>query len=245
MRKYYAKISSVWPKTNDSMSKCSRNAYCGISLTNPNFYGNRLRAILKFLAENFEKTLLVTSGYLYRHHYRLYHESEELSLNYALEKERAYIENELIPALDELGNDGIKLNFVRWEEIFLMNEVQFAHEKLLDFHNEDQLFNKSISELAQNFVLAKTSKGCRPICCSESKAIQLSIDFLLEETSVFNYLVEQNYKTDVYPGIALPALRALQGKNSAPVGLRERCVIELALLKRGSKCTNVRARVIT
>lgn len=51
-------------------------------------------------------------------------------------------------------------------------------------------------------------------------------------------VVEQGYTVDVYPGIALPALRNMDKYNNVPLGLTKRVVLELEIVKKGSKRKN-------
>lgn len=104
MRKHVARIKSVWPKDEKVESICIRKAYCGVSLSNPNYYGARLNAIVDFLLSNFEESLVITGGYLYRYHYRLFCLDDDTALKLAMEKETGFINNELKSVLDGLNS---------------------------------------------------------------------------------------------------------------------------------------------
>ena len=234
MRYYAVKIKDLWPIGSKEHDILQEKAYCGLSLSNPNFYGKRLDALIDFLTEHFDQTLLITTGYVYRLHYRLFIENDDKALEYALSKEKHYINEELLPSLERLKKlDRNRLKFINWQDISLNSKFEAVFSQVLRFYTNEIDFKDDIEMVAKNFVEHKLKKVDSPLCCSEAEAIKLSTDFLLEETAVFEYLVNEGYKVDVYPGIALPALRNIAKFSNAPIGLKHRKALELDILKRG------------
>lgn len=234
MRRHIAKIKNIWPLECDEKKALSENAYCGLSISNPNFYGQRLQAVINFIAANFNKCLLITTGYVYRHHYLLFNSNIQEALNLAEEKEKIYFENELMPVLTNLVTE-CEINVLSWRELFFQEGFKNSIEEVIIFYEEESDFRQRINSVAESFVISKIKSNAHNLFWSKEKAIDLSINFLLEEAAIFNYLSEKGYKTDIYPGISLPALRDVLKYDRAPIGLKQRSVIELSVLRRGRK----------
>jgi len=234
LRYYASKIKQIWPEGTDAKQVFLENAYCGLSISNPNFYGKKLAAVIDFLAKNFNQSLLITSGYVYRFHYNLFTEDSHTALEEALERERFYIEYELNPVLEALdARSQSKISFIHWHDIISKDEFKEIFVEITQFYNSELNFKCELKDMAEDFIDFKTLKNERKICWSKDEAVNLSVNFLLEETAVFEFLVRMRYTVDVYPGEALIALREIKKYSNAPPGLLQRKTVELDILRRG------------
>ncbi|MBX9702565.1 MAG: hypothetical protein K2X39_00280 [Silvanigrellaceae bacterium] len=233
MRKHFAQIrsGSFDPGIDKFFNK---KAYCGISLSNPNYHGKRLSAVLFFLSDFFYRTLLITTGYIYRHHYRLISETEKIALLKSEEAEQLYIEEHLLPQIKQLSLEK-KFEIVTWKEIYDTEEFKKYHEEVLHFYESNPSFKNDINQFAFNFIEKKMEQGTE-FKVNQEFAIKASIDFLLEETSVFNTLTSaRGYEVDVYPGKHIPALNNIKSYVDCPKGLKNRIPVEISIHRVGRK----------
>lgn len=243
MRKHIAKVSAVWPNlTNNDLSPLyAKKAYSGLSLSNPNYFGDRLLAVIRFLGTHFNSSLLITTGYVYRLHYQLYFQDKDTALNHALENENDYFKNELLPALSE-SDLSHKIKTVRWYDLYNTKKFQESLSEIQIYYSNELSFKDEIDSIAKAFIRSKLKNTKRSFCCSEDTAIQLSIEFLLEESAVFNLIALDGYTVDVYPGVAIPILKDINCYMDPPSGLKQRKIIELSIQRRGRKkklCTSL------
>ena len=88
--------------------------------------------------------------------------------------------------------------------------------------------------MAEQFVNKQLEHG--EVKISKKSAIGCSINFLLEETAMFNLLIGDGYQVDVYPGQHVAALNSIGSRiPDAPVNLKNRIVIELTIHRVGRK----------
>ena len=229
MRKHVAKVSAIYPESKLLRELSNEKAYCGLSLSNPNYTSDRLKAVLQFMATNFKKPIAITTGYLYRYHYQMLGYNYEEALNLALKKEADHLKNELLPILELESLSEVEV--IKWESISKNEELILSLYEIKNFYDVCSEFKSKIDEVALNFLNAKE----KYIVGSLENAKKLSVNFLLEESAVFDYLALKGYRVDVYPGIALPALRNMDKYANAPEGLKNRIAVEILIKRSGRK----------
>lgn len=229
MRKHVVKVSAIYPDSKSLSDLANEKAYCGLSLSNPNYTSDRLKAVLQFMVMNFKNPVAITTGYLYRYHYQMYGYNYDEALNLALKKENEHFRKELIPTLESGGVSEVEI--IRWDSISKNEEFMINLNKINKFYDECCEFKNKIDEVALNFLNAKA----KDIVGSFENAKKLSINFLLEESAFFDYLALKGYRVDVYPGTALPALRDMSKYANAPEGLKDRVAIEILIKRSGRK----------
>jgi tRNA-dependent cyclodipeptide synthase len=232
MRKHVARIKAIWPSDQNIAQLLDQKAYCGISLSNPNYSGKRLEAVINFLSDQFSSFILVTGGHLYRYHYRLFHQDMEIALLHALEVEQKYVNEHLRPTLNKMFISE-KVKVLSWSEIILMREFKISLTEVINFYNKELIFHSDINKIANDFIKKQMSLH-KVFTCSIVEAKQLSINFLLEELAVFDLLVKKGYLVDVYPGVNVTAIRDIKKFADAPKGLLKRISIELTIHRTGS-----------
>lgn len=234
MRKHFAKARAIWPTGVCFDNIIGKQAYCGISLANPNYTGKRLQAILLFIVENFKNPLVITSGYLYRHNYQLVSSTEKEAIKKAFSDELNYLDKELYPSIKMLKLEN-QIQIQTWYSICNTLGFEEMDLELKNFYEEEQLFKSNIQDIAASFVSSKLAQGLI-LSTSIENAIEHSIDFLLEEASVFNFLISQGYEVDVYPGKHVSALNNINQKyKNPPTNLKKRIVVELSIHRVGKK----------
>ncbi len=233
MRKYYAVANRILPVNLTIDEINNQNAYCGLSLSNPNYYGKRLEAILKYLIKQFKKSILITSGYLYRYNYMLAGHDEKQSINLAIKEEKEYIDNQLMKYKSLI--DDKRINLTTWFDYIGTDAFNQSLREINHFYNNNEIFSEKISYIASNYVDAKRSS--QTIRVPTIDAINISKNFLLEEIVIFNIMLKRGYRVEIYPGVIMPVLDdIINGEFSdAPPQLKERISIELKVKKKGTK----------
>jgi len=232
LRKHFAKANAIYPKYLNEIELYNKTAY--ISLLNPNYSGKRLLAILNYLATHFKDPLMITAGYLYRYHYEMYTGCKQEAIELALAAEKKYIETQLYPALKATSLEStIKLS--DWQSQLDLNEFKQSRDTLQHFYEHNSSFKLEIQTMAKNFIEKQYSQADN-FRISKTDAIQCSINFLLEESMLFDCLINRGYEIDIYPGKHVTALNDIGSRYpDAPIGLRDRTVIELTIHRVGRK----------
>lgn len=232
MRKHVARVKAIWPESENLLSIPKDKAYCGVSLSNPNYSGKRLKAVIFFLLDNFDDILMVTGGYLYRYHYQLTRTLDN-SIEMALKKESEYIKNHLEPVLAEIDNQKA-VKIAKWYDIYRTEEFDNSIKEINKFYTNNKIFADEINAVAEKFIDKQISLGVN-LSCSQNDAITLSVKFLLEETAMFNHLAKNGYTIDVYPGTNVTALHNVRHAVGCPEGLKKRTSIEVNIHRIGKR----------
>ena len=152
--------------------------------------------MLRFLETRDTPIIIVTPGHLYRHVYMSQNNTtEEDGEEIALKKQKSYIEEELLPCLENFPDMNIRL--VNWYDYYQKDAFQ---DILQEFHaafNKNGPFAKDMSQSVKNFLKLSdtdclTEKGQKDFACS--------VNFVLEEYTFFSYAVLNGHPALVYPG---------------------------------------------
>ncbi|MHC4186606.1 MAG: tRNA-dependent cyclodipeptide synthase [Planctomycetota bacterium] len=219
-------LVKITPKISEQELFSYKKCYMGISLANPVFQGKPLEALLSWMIDRFEMSLVVVGDYLWRFNEQIFS-----GLDSAQAEESAnalgdsFIEktNELF---DNLPSE--KVNLTRWESHLSTAEFLRSKNELEHLFESDPDFHSSVERDAFSFV-RRQAKQSKKFAVETERAIELSSQYLLEEIAVFSALAEQGWHVELYPG---PELRVLvdivKGKyQNIPKGLKERINVEL------------------
>ena len=176
--------------------------------------------------------LIITGGYLYRLHYEMLSGCKDTAVALALDDEKKYIETQLMPSIDSLSLSG-KIQILTWSDLCQTAEFEKSRFEIQCFYNGNLQFKRQIDQMAEQFINKQLERG--EIKISKKAAVDCSIEFLLEETAMFNLLINDGYQVDIYPGRHVAALNDI-GLHipDAPMGLKNRIVIELTIHRVGS-----------
>ncbi len=221
------RIVTITPEISEQKVFSYRRCYMGISLDNPVFEGNSLRALLHWATERFEHCLVVAGDYLRRHN--------EFILN-GLDRERAAAAavsagDEFIEKARDIfaETDGDKVELIRWRQCLAFVEYEHSRAALDKLFAADEAFREAVSRDAVGFVERQRDRN-RRLAVDEAGAIEISCEYLLEEIAVFSALSERGWHVELYPGPELHVLVDVAAGRFAdiPQGLRERINIELS-----------------
>ncbi|UTC24939.1 hypothetical protein MMH89_02095 [Candidatus Comchoanobacter bicostacola] len=166
------------------------------SFANPYFYGNRLYALLQFLSKRDNPVVIVTPGHLYRHVYMAQNNtSEEKGYEIALNKQKSYMEEELLPCLENFP--GLNVRLVNWIDYYKRESFQEILGQFYAAYEKKGGFSKEIDQSVMSFL--RVGKGERSEGQCE-KDFNCSINFILEECAFLSYAVLNGHPAMIYPG---------------------------------------------
>ena len=225
------KIVKILPRVSRAQAYARKKCYLGISLENPLFEGDTLRAIVLWASAQFEQTLVIVGDYLCRFNERILSACDEKTAGLlALKRGDLFLSKtkELFNSLPE-G----KVILTRWKE-HLQNEQFIRSKKILDeIFESDEEFRAAIEYDALSFVRRQRKHNLN-LAVDMEQAIRLSSEYILEETAVFSSLSERGWSVELYPGSELKVLAEVaKGRFPAvPRGLKDRLSVELKISSR-------------
>jgi len=224
-------IARILPKISQQELFSRKKCYLGISLENPLFEGDSLRAMLLWASEKFEHCLVIVGDYLCRFNERIVNGCDE---------NRA---GELALGLGDLflsrtsglfeGLAARNVLLTRWKEH--LHSEQFSRPKAVldELFESDEDFRASIEYDALSFVKRLRKRNPNPPVGVE-QALRLSCQYILEEVAVFSSLSELGWSVELYPGSELRVLAnvAKGAYPRVPAGLKKRISVELKVRHR-------------
>jgi tRNA-dependent cyclodipeptide synthase len=198
----------------------------GISLANPVFQGDALESLLVWMAENFEKSLIVVGDYLWRFNEQIFAGLDPEKA----EKESIALGDMFIEQSKDIFKklSSEKVSLTRWQSHLLTEEFSESKKELDSLFESDPDFRSSIERDAFSFVRRQAKQSIK-LAVETEKALELSSQYLLEEIAVFSSLSQQGWHVELYPGPELKVLVDIaKGKyKHIPTGLKERINVEL------------------
>jgi len=231
MKKRKIKIVRITPNVNKE-DLFNNNCFIAVSLNNPFFYGEKLKLLLEFISRKFDNCLIIIADVLYRYNIEII---EGLIGNEAIEKAKEIgkkSELEFISLIAEFEKKKFTIN--HWQDFTNNDSFSSTLMQLKQMYSNNQRFNKSICNTANEFItrlIRKSGELDTPI----DKALQLSVEFILEEMAVYNIVSSKGYYVDIYPGTYLPILQDISlGKFSdAPEYLKRKINVEVKSVRIG------------
>ncbi len=208
-------IKSIFPKlSRDELFKYE-NCYLGVSLDNKYIQDPYFPIILQWINTHFKKCVVIIGDYLNRHNsYIAQGHLDAATINQNLEAGQTvaqYMQQYL------LAQSQCEFEIIRWQD-FLITNNDFVKTK--NFYEESYKVNPdfaaSLNQTAKKFVTSKNDKGLVKIPIAE--ALNVSIQYLLEEIAVFDLLEAQGFKVKIYPGTILPTLKDIVNKKILNLG---------------------------
>jgi tRNA-dependent cyclodipeptide synthase len=227
-------IVKILPRISQVELFARKKCYLGISLENPLFEGDSLKAMLLWAADKFEHCLVIIGDYLCRFNEQILNgcdanRASELAIKLGdsfLSRTRKLFEQ--LPA----G----KLHLTRWKEHLQTAEFGCAKALLDELFESDEGFRTSIEYDALSFVERQKRHNLN-LAVGVEEAIRLSSQYILEEVAVFSLLSERGWSTELYPGSELRVLvEVAKGRYPrVPKGLKDRVSVELRISQQGQQ----------
>lgn len=181
--------------------------YVGISINNPFFWSKYLPELFEWIDKHFEHCLIVIGDYLHRHNVEIFGSEIPFTTSTDLDS----IGKDMSETINKLKLNS-KFNIKHWKEYYNLEAVKIKLEQLQHIYINNDLIRKSIQTSSKYFITKQVKNGFSlrvPI----DIAYQKSSDYILEEMAVLSYLIDEEYKVQVYPGTSLPIFKLLAEKE--------------------------------
>ena len=220
------KVVKILPRMSEAELFAQKKCYLGISIENPIFEGDSLKALLNWASERFEQCLVVVGDDLCRFNQRIVNGlAPDKALEAAHRQGDAFIA-QAGPIIESISKGNIKLT--RWNEHLRSDAYRQSRTALDKLFATDAGFKAAIEKDAVSFA-QRQSQRASTIAVEMDEAIELCCQYLLEEIAVFSALSERNWRVELYPGSELHALvDVARGKFAdVPKPLADRINVEL------------------
>jgi tRNA-dependent cyclodipeptide synthase len=181
--------------------------YLGVSINNPFFRDQYLGLLMKWMANHFDKSLIIIGDYLNRINEMIIHGKSETDAIEDSIRKGDDIEDKIKIAISLLPQD--KFTVYRW--IDLIRKYPDANDekmKLISMAKKNPEFAEQIQISASDFIDRLLNRGQR-LSFSKTEAIEKSKMYLFEEMALFSILIQKGYKVQIYPGTQLRVLKLL------------------------------------
>ena len=225
------KIKSISPEmSRDDLFKYE-NCYLGVSLDNKYIQDPYLPIILQWIDTHFKKCIIIIGDYLNRYNSYIaqgYSDVETIEKNLEAGQIIAQHMKQHVPFYSNC-----EFEIIKWHD-FLNKNVDF--EQTQNFYKEKYKinpdFSASLNQTAKKFITTKNDRGLVKIPIAE--ALNVSIQYLIEEISVFDLLKQQGLKVKIYPGTILPVLKDIANRKILNLGLhlKNAVYVEISVSKK-------------
>jgi len=201
------KIRSVTPIIAKHSINTFKKSMLGISVSSPIYQDQeKLSTLFKWLSENYSHTHIIIGDYLHR---------INEAINYgkttsdAIEKSLyigCLIDSQITIELNKYPKEMFTVS--HWKDcIYENSNFHSKYNNLTEAYKTCNSFRESIQNIANNFIEKQSSKG--EISLNRNEAIDLSINYIIEEMAVFSLFIDMGYTVQLYPGTTLPILKEL------------------------------------
>jgi len=227
-------IAKILPRVPESQLFSREKCYLGISLENPLFEGDSLKAMLMWAAEKFGQCLVIVGDYLSRFDEQIITGCDENRAGQlAIKKGDLFISQ----TKDTFsGSPAERVILTRWKEHLQAEEFKRSKKILDDIFESDEDFRKSVEYDALSFVERQKKHNQHP-AVEADVALRLCCRYIMEEVAVFSSLSELGWGVELYPGSELRVLAEVaRGRYPrVPKGLKDRISVELKISRRGPR----------
>ncbi|MFH1371840.1 MAG: tRNA-dependent cyclodipeptide synthase [Planctomycetota bacterium] len=227
-------IVKILPRISESQLFSRKKCYLGISLENPLFASDSLKAMLIWAAEKFEQCLVIVGDYLCRFDEQIINGCDEtLAGKLAIKRGDSFISQ----TKDIFGGlPADKVILTRWKEYLQAEEFKRSKKILDEIFDSDEEFRKSVEYDALSFVERQKKHNQHPAVEADA-ALRLCCRYILEEVAVFSVLSERGWGVELYPGSELRVLAEVaRGRYPrVPKGLKNRISVELKIHRQGPR----------
>ncbi len=224
-------IAKILPRLPDSQLFSRKKCYLGISLENPLFAGDSLRAMLIWAAEKFEQCLVIVGDYLARFDEQIITGCDENKAGQLAIKTGDSFISQTKGIFAALPSGRVTLT--RWKEHLQAEEFKRSKKTLDEIFESNEDFRKSVEYDALSFVERQKKHNQRP-AVETDVALRLCCQYIMEEIAVFSSLSERGWGVELYPGSELRVLAEVAKGlyTRVPEGLKNRISVELKIHQR-------------
>lgn len=224
--RYKAQLAKVSPPTFDLGS--TRRCMLGVSLGTHNIEGARLESVLEWISANFEQCAIVVGDSVYRLTLQLLAGlPPDAALEQALEAGRLF-EKSYAPLFRQYSQ---KCRFEWLPLSRVASDPAFpGHLATLEaLHDADAGFQESV----RGFAHAYLGRGDK-VAEVDADALQMTRQYLLEESALFACLRDQDWPVLVYPGSIDSIVDLCEGRfGDAPEPLKRLAFVALEVKRKG------------
>ena len=189
--------------TRKAILKCSeadkadfKNSICSLSISvgQPYHEGDKFKATLVAVNENFKECIIVICDSLYRHTMKF---ASNLSINELHHKANLAGDEWLERNSHAINQLDIPFKITRWDSWLANPGYNRAYENIDTLHRADTDFREALEGTARLFLKRQIGKLNAPV--TEQSIFSSSIDYLKEECAGMLLWAESNYQFEIYP----------------------------------------------
>lgn len=197
---YKVKPAKIQAKYRFDINKTKHNkCFLGISIDAPFIGGKHVERVLQWIDLNFEECIIIIGDDVHLYNEFIFGNSEQEAKN-RCKKLGEFAENKLKEGLRKLNQNKFKIQ--HWNRYTDSTEFISLNKSYKKLFTEDNIFHSSIISCAKSYLKKQREKGNYPIV-SEDDANWHSVEYIIEEMTVFSILINKGYSTLVYPGTIL------------------------------------------
>lgn len=198
-------------------------ATLGVSVTSPNWQGEKFAAILEFAAANFETIRIDVTDALYRHNFM----AEGFKPDQALAQANALGALWLTQHQDILDASPVKPQIIRWAEWYKHSDYQNTLAGFQRAHAINEVLREAVYDDVMEFHRRKDSKP-------SLAELEGGKNYLIEELAVITLQARELPCVKIYPGDELRCLNVVRNGliAEAPKGLELEQFAKIKIEKR-------------
>lgn len=214
--KYKMRFTGVTPLERKK-TVYDKKGFLGISINNDFFWGKHLFTLLNWVNQRFPDCLVIIGGELHRFNEMIFTDSNECeALDKGIELGKK-MQLRVDECLSIIGHENFTIH--HWNKYWTLERVKTTRKTLDGLFDNNQQFRNDIVFGCKEFIDRKVNQHGKKLGVSKDKAIDLSIQYVLEEISVFDYLIEEGYLSHLYPGQHLAVLKNIASGEYPDISL--------------------------
>jgi tRNA-dependent cyclodipeptide synthase len=223
-------VKSFYPTRALTEFERTRKCCVGVSVRNPVFRGSRLSTLINWLRETTDSCLFLVGDTVVRYNLIIQSGSSMKPEEAMVQAQEAGLEQVAALRRAFQPNEANRFHICTISDLFLDGSIRTHQLALRNVFEKQARFRRSIRITAEGFVKSLDDmKRLRSV--TREQAIQLSMEYLLEELAAYCVIHERGWLVDVYPGPELQVLlEIMDGKHpGVPEVLRHRYSISLGM----------------
>ncbi|NES18109.1 MAG: tRNA-dependent cyclodipeptide synthase [Symploca sp. SIO3E6] len=236
--RYKASLAQVFPTRLRSSLSEYHTCVFGISLGSKNFVKReRLEACIKWISANFPSCLVLVCDSIYR---------LTIEVREGVKEEGAWLEalragEEFVKEnyeLFEQYSERCKFKFEMASEIAKQSEFNRYYQELQTLHSNNESFQRMVNSFAQKYLNRGEGEQLETEPVDEHRQhleLTLAITYLLEESALIAYFINEGWQVFVYPGSIKTFEEMSEGLHpEIPEPLKKMIWVSLRLKKCGA-----------